>query len=247
MIQHYRALIEYDGTAYCGFQRQREGQTTIQGELERVLGDLAQRPITIRGAGRTDSGVHAKGQVVSFQLDWPHGQEALQRAINVNLPEDIAVLNLELCEATFHPRFDARRRAYIYNIYNAVIRSPIHRQYAWHVKRPLDILPMNQAAQALVGVHDFATFGQPPQGESTVRQVFTAVCHRENDLVSITIEANAFLQRMVRSIVGSLKLVGEGSWTVEQFVTAFKAHDRSQCGTVAPPHGLYLVSVTYDE
>lgn len=247
MAQRYRALIEYDGAAYLGFQRQRNGQPTIQGELERVLGDLAKRPITITGAGRTDSGVHAKGQVVSFELDWLHGQPVLQRAINANLAQDIAVLNLESCAADFHPRFDARRRAYEYNIYNAVIRSPIRRQYTWHVKRPLDITQMNEAAGALIGVHDFATFGQPPQGENTVREVFTAVCQRHNELVSITIEANAFLQRMVRSIVGTLKLVGEGSWTVGQFVAAFKAHDRSQCGTVAPPQGLYLMSVTYDE
>ena len=247
MSQHFRALIEYDGTVYFGFQRQREGQPTIQGELERVLGELAQRPITIRGAGRTDSGVHAQGQVVSFELDWPHSQTALQRAMNANLPLDIAVLNLELCEKSFHPRFDARRRAYEYNIYNAVIRSPIRCRYAWHVKRPLDIKLMNQAAHSLIGVHDFATFGQAPQGENTVRELFTAVCHRNNDMISIQIEANAFLQRMVRSIVGSLKLVGEGSWTVEQFITAFKACDRGQCGTVAPPQGLYLMSVVYDQ
>ena len=246
MSRHYRALVEYDGAAYYGFQRQRAGQPTIQGELERILGDLAQRPITIRGAGRTDSGVHAQGQVVSFELDWQHEPAALQRAINANLPSDIAVLNLERCEAVFHPRFDARRRAYEYHIYNAAVRSPIRRQYAWHVKRPLDITSMNLAAQSLVGVHDFATFGQPPQGENTVRELFTAVCHREGEMISIYVEANAFLQRMVRSIVGSLKLVGEGSWTVRQFIAAFEAHDRSRCGTVAPPHGLYLVSVTYD-
>jgi tRNA pseudouridine38-40 synthase len=106
---------------------------------------------------------------------------------------------------------------------------------------------MNQAAQSLVGVHDFATFGQPPQGDNTVREVFRAVCRREGDEVSIFVEANAFLQRMVRSIVGSLKWVGEGNWTVEQFVAALEACDRSRCGTVAPPHGLYLVSVVYDE
>ena len=246
MAQPYRALIAYDGTAYAGFQRQREGQPTIQGELERVLAELAQRPITVKGAGRTDSGVHAKGQVIRFELEWRHSQAALQRALNAHLPADIAVLNLELCEAGFHPRFDARRRAYEYIIYNAAVRSPICRQYAWHVKRPLDEYKMNQAAQALVGVQDFATFGQPPQGESTVRELFTAVCRRDGEQVSIFIEANAFLQRMVRSIVGSLKLVGEGSWTVEQFVTALEARDRSQCGTVAPPHGLYLVSVTYE-
>jgi tRNA pseudouridine38-40 synthase len=240
-------LIAYDGTAYAGFQRQREGQPTIQGELERVLTELAQGPIRIKGAGRTDSGVHARGQVIGFELEWRHGPGALQQALNAYLPADIAVLNLEQCEAGFHPRFDARRRAYEYIIYNAAVRSPIGRQYAWHVKRPIDEYKMNQAAQALVGVQDFATFGQPPQGENTVRELFTAVCRRDGKQVSIFIEANAFLQRMVRSIAGSLKLVGEGSWSVEQFVIALEACDRSRCGTVAPPHGLYLVSVTYDQ
>ena len=247
MAQPYRALIAYDGTAYAGFQRQREGQPTIQGALERVLAELAQGPIRIKGAGRTDSGVHARGQVIGFELEWRHGPGALQQALNAYLPADIAVLNLEQCEAGFHPRFDARRRAYEYIIYNAAVRSPIGRQYAWHVKRPLDEYKMNQAAQALVGVQDFATFGQPPQGENTVRELFTAVCRRDGKQVSIFIEANAFLQRMVRSIAGSLKLVGEGSWSVEQFVIALEACDRSRCGTVAPPHGLYLVSVTYDQ
>jgi tRNA pseudouridine38-40 synthase len=240
-------LIAYDGTAYAGFQRQREGQPTIQGELERVLAELAQGPIRIKGAGRTDSGVHARGQVIGFELEWRHGPGALQQALNAYLPADIAVLNLEQCEAGFHPRFDARRRAYEYIIYNAAVRSPIGRQYAWHVKRPLDEYKMNQAAQALVGVQGFATFGQPPQGKNTVRELFTAVCRRDGKQVSIFIEANAFLQRMVRSIAGSLKLVGEGSWSVEQFVIALEACDRSRCGTVAPPHGLYLVSVTYDQ
>jgi tRNA pseudouridine38-40 synthase len=247
LAQPYRALIAYDGTAYAGFQRQREGQPTIQGELERVLAELAQRPIRIKGAGRTDSGVHAWGQVIGFELEWRHSSGALQQALNAHLPADIAVLNLEQCEAGFHPRFDARRRAYEYIINNAAVRSPIGRQYAWHVKRPLDEYKMNQAAQALVGVQDFATFGQPPQGKNTVRELFTAVCRRDGKQVSIFIEANAFLQRMVRSIAGSLKLVGEGSWSVEQFVTALEARDRSRCGTVAPPHGLYLVSVTYDQ
>jgi tRNA pseudouridine38-40 synthase len=244
--QSYQALIAYDGTAYSGFQRQREGQPTIQGELERVLAELAQRPIPVKGAGRTDSGVHATGQVIGFELEWGHSRLALQRALNARLPADIAVLNLEPCEAAFHPRFDARRRAYEYIIYNAAVRSPIRRHYVWHVKRPLAEEKMNEAAQALVGVQDFATFGQPPQGEDTVREVFAAVCRREGEQVFIFIEANAFLQRMVRSIAGSLKLVGEGSWTVEQFVTALEARDRSQCGTVAPPQGLYLVSVTYE-
>lgn len=247
MTQRYRALVAYDGTAYFGFQRQIEGQVTIQSELERVLSDLAARPIVITGAGRTDSGVHAVGQVISFDVDWRHGAKALEQALNANLPDDIAVRDLTEADATFHPRFDARRRAYKYYIYNAAVRSPIHRHSSWHVKRPLDVPKMQQTAQTLLGEHDFATFGQAPQGENTVREVTAVSCQGEGEMVTIFIEANAFLQRMVRSIVGSLKLVGEGKWTSEEFVAAFQACDRSRCGTVAPPQGLFLLAVSYEE
>ncbi len=246
MTQKYRARIEYDGTAYYGFQRQRDEYPTIQGELEQALSHLAQQPVTVIGAGRTDSGVHALGQVISFTIDWRHGVDALQRALNANLPEDIVVLQLETATAAFHPRFDARRRAYVYHIYNAPVRSPIRRQYSWHVAVPLDVVAMNEAAAYLPGTHDLATFGQPPQGDNSVRQVFRAEWQRDEALLSFYIEANAFLYRMVRSIVGSLKLVGDGSWQVSDFVAAFASGDRSRSGTVAPAVGLYLVSVWYE-
>jgi tRNA pseudouridine38-40 synthase len=246
LTQKYRALIEYDGTAYYGFQRQREEYVTIQGELEKVLGHLARQPVTVIGSGRTDSGVHATGQVVSFTINWQHGTKALQRALNANLPADIAVLQLETAAAEFHPRFDARRRAYVYHIYNAPVRSPVRRLYSWHVSRPLDLMVMNEAAACLVGTHDFATFGQPPQGDNSVRHVFRAEWQQEGQMLLFHIEATAFLYRMVRSLVGSLKLVGDGSWQVADFVAAFSSGDRRRSGTVAPAAGLYLVSVWYD-
>ncbi len=243
----YQALIEYDGTDYLGFQRQRDGQPTVQGELETAISHLARQPTSVTGAGRTDSGVHATGQVISFDLDWRHGVDALQRAINANLPADIVVQKLNEATPEFHPRFDARRRAYEYYIYNAAVRSPVRRQHSWHVRRNLDEVLMNQAAAHLVGIHDFATFGNPPQGISTTREVFTANWKRQDELLIFYIEANAFLYRMVRTIVGSLKSVGEGKWCVEDFVTALHACDRSWAATVAPPQGLYLVSVAYSD
>ncbi|GAB4158483.1 MAG: tRNA pseudouridine(38-40) synthase TruA [Candidatus Promineifilaceae bacterium] len=243
--QRFRALIEYDGTQYFGFQRQRADQVTIQGALETALRTVTGEPAAILAAGRTDSGVHASGQVVCFDLTWRHGVDALQRALNVNLPADIVVKRLEVTHAAFHPRFDARRRSYRYQIYNEPVRSPAHRLYSWHVSQPLDMAQMNEAAAHLIGVHDFATFGQPPQGTNTVREVFQAEWRREADLLTFTIEANAFLYQMVRSLVGSLKLVGEGKWTVATFVTALHGCDRKYITTVAPPHGLFLVSVTY--
>jgi tRNA pseudouridine38-40 synthase len=246
-LARFKALIEYDGTAYYGFQRQREGQPTIQGEIEKALTHITRQPTTLIGAGRTDSGVHATGQVISFDASWKHDTDALQRAINANLPADIVVLQLNQVPSTFHPRFDARRRSYTYRILNRPVRSPVNRLYSWYVRQPLDVNSMNQAAYHLLGWHDFATFGQPPQGDNTRREVFQAEWYRDNEFICFDIQANAFLQRMVRSLVGSLKCVGDGTWTVEDFVSAFRSCDRSQSGTVAPPQGLYLVSVTYDD
>ncbi|RMH01081.1 MAG: tRNA pseudouridine(38-40) synthase TruA [Chloroflexi bacterium] len=247
-MPRYRAIVEYDGTGYFGFQRQRDDQPTVQSRLEDVLTGLAGgEPVRVTGAGRTDSGVHALGQVICFELTWRHREEDLLRAMNANLPDDIAIKALIECSETFHPRFDARRRAYEYHVYNAAVRSPIRRLRSWHVARSLDVERMNEAAACLIGVHDFATFGQPPQGENSVREVFVAEWRREGEMLVFFIEANAFLYRMVRSIVGSLKLVGEGSWTVADFEEAFRACDRARCGTVAPPHGLYLVSVCYED
>jgi tRNA pseudouridine38-40 synthase len=245
-LQHYRALVEYDGFAYCGFQRQRDGCLSIQGELENAISNLVSQPITIIGAGRTDSGVHASGQVIKFNIDWKHSLDALLRAINSKLPADIAILQINQTSSTFHPRFDAIRREYIYQIFNETVRSPIRRLNSWHVRQLLDVVKMNQAARHIIGQHDFATFGRPPQGENTFREVFQAQWYRENGFIKFKIGANAFLYRMVRSLVGSLKLVGDGSWTEEDFVGAFSSCDRGRSGTVAPPQGLFLVSVTYD-
>lgn len=244
-MQTYAALLAYDGTEYHGFQRQVESQPTVQSALEDVLSQLARQPVTVLGSGRTDSGVHAVGQVISFSLAWRHRAEDLHRALNANLPEDIAILQLKQVPSSFHPRYDAQRRAYEYRIYDDPIRHPLKRGYSWHVIKPLDEEKMNQAAKSLLGTHNFATFGQPPQGNNFVRELFVAEWLRSAQDLTFRIEANAFLYRMVRSIVGSLKLVGEGTWTIEEFVRAFKAENRHECGTVAPPQGLCLVSITY--
>ena len=240
----YRALVEYDGTAYCGFQRQSH-VPTIQRQLEEALKTVIGQAVTVMGAGRTDSGVHATGQVIAFDIQWQHGDEALQRALNARLPEDIAVRDLAEAVQDFHPRFSALRRAYVYRIYNSEIRSPIHRRTTWHVPRPLAMAEMNRAAEVVVGLHDFATFGQPPQGHNTEREVFKAFWRKKDELLLFEIEANAFLYRMVRSLVGSMKAVGEGRWTVIDFVDAFQMRERRLAGQTAPAHGLCLTGVTY--
>ena len=245
-MPRYKALIAYDGAAYNGFQRQL-AQPTVQGELEQTLYNITRQSVTVIGAGRTDSGVHALGQVIAFDSDWVHGTEALQRALNARLPDDIVILELAEVAPTFHPRFDARRRAYRYYIYNQAVRHPRYRLQSWHIRRPLDMERMNEAAVFLIGEHDFATFGQPPQGENTVRHVFFAEWQREGLFLTFSIEANAFLYRMVRSLVGTLKLVGEGSISVEAFAQAMEAQDRGRAGQTAPPQALFLESVTYNK
>jgi tRNA pseudouridine38-40 synthase len=242
----FRALVEYDGTDYRGFQRQSNGEPTIQGEIERVLTQLASRPVSVTGAGRTDSGVHALGQVISFTIDWTHGAEALQRAMNANLPEAIAVADLAETVPSFHPRFDARRRGYLYYVYNEPLRSPLHRRFAWHIARRLDRRKMNEAAAALPGRRDFATFGLAPWGQNTVRELYQAEWRKATPYLVFHIEANAFLYRMVRSIVGSLVAVGTGAWSVKDFVAALEACDRDRSAAAAPPQGLFLASIVYE-
>ena len=249
VAQTYRATVQYDGSAYNGFQRQRRGTPSIQAELERALARLADRPIRVIGAGRTDTGVHALGQVIGFTIDWPrrHGPAALLRALNANLPPDIAVIELAEASTGFHPRFDARRRTYEYHVCMTPVRRPLLRQRAWQMAQALDMTRMNVAAALLIGEHDFATFGRPTVGDSTVRAVYVAEWRQEGELLVFRICANAFLQRMVRSIVGTLVAVGRGRLTVAEFEAALAARDRGQSAGLAPPHGLYLISVEYDE
>lgn len=248
-MRRYRATVEYDGTGFHGFQRQVAEQRTIQGELEKALSNLAQAFIHITGAGRTDAGVHARGQVISFDWDgWRHGNEQLQRALNGNLPDAIVVRDIEVVDDSFHPRFDARRRRYRYTVLNRPIPSPLQRHRTWHVRHPLDLGAMNAAAAHLVGEQDFGAFGTPPQGSNTVRRVFLAEWRRHgDDMLLFDIEGNAFLKRMVRSLVGSLKRVGEGSWRVEEFVEVLKSADRNRSAAAAPPQGLVLEFVRYEE
>lgn len=246
MKAHYRATIEYDGTDYYGFQRQIAEQITIQSELERVISALAQCETPIRGAGRTDRGVHARGQVIGFDLAWRHTPEDLQRAMNANLPADIAVRDVGLASADFHPRFSAKQRAYRYTILNTAQRQPLLRRSSWQIREPLDIGLMNAAAELLIGKHDFATFGTPPFGNNTVRDIFVAIWQQKGTTLFFDVVATAFLKRMVRSIVGCLKAVGDKTWSVDEFKAAFEAADRSRCIIVAPPQGLVLESVKYD-
>lgn len=241
----YRGRLAYDGTRYMGFQRQANAPS-IQAAVEAAIAQVAPDVPHIWGAGRTDSGVHASGQVIAFDCEWRHPTDALWRAINVNLPRDIALQDLEIAEAGFHPRFDAVRRTYHYQFYIAPVRNPVWDRFRWHIPHALDVAAMQSAADLLIGIHDFATFGQPTQGDVTIRELFRAAIEQaaENEYVFI-IEGNAFLRSMVRSIMGTLVDVGRGKLALEAFAAAFHAADRSQAGATAPPHGLNLVQVRY--
>lgn len=251
-MKRYCAYVAYDGTRYYGFQRQVDQFKTVQGELDAALETLGWRTTSVGhkspviGAGRTDSGVHATGQVIAFELDWQHSLEDLSNAINANLPNDILVYRLRETDESFHPRFDARWRSYRYVILNREEPNPHWRQRCWHLIKRLDVAAMNAACGALIGSHDFATFGQPPQGNNTVREVKVAKCEWHAPFVTFDVVANAFLQRMVRSLVGSLRYVGDGRWSVDEFAAALAARDRSRSAPVAPPQGLCLVGVDYE-
>lgn len=290
-----RAVVAYDGTDFKGFQaqRSRRGQhsksgrlRTVQGALEDALAQILQKPTSLLAAGRTDSGVHAIGQVVAFGTDWDRPLAELQRALNAVLPDDVAVLALSEAACGFHPRYDALGRTYRYTIWNHPVRCPLFRRTALWVRQPLDLAAMNQAAKRLVGSHDLGTFGTAPRptlrkgdaraGSSpvqptTVRDVNHAAWTHLGEphpglewaawqqaaldeslldvqwqgLVAFTIEANAFLYHMVRSIVGTLLEVGLGDRTVSEFSSALYGVDRALAGPTAAPHGLCLMQVRY--
>ncbi len=253
LTERYRAVVAYDGTPYYGFQRQAGDTPTVQGTLESALARVTQQAITVLGAGRTDTGVHAAGQVIAFDAEWRHTPHDLWRALNANLPDTVAVQSLEVAPKGFHPRYDARSRTYEYTLYVAPVRHPLLDRYAWHVpaSAPLDLVAMQRAAESLVGVHDFAAFGQPTQGECTIREVmrseFAVTTGRtpREQVIRYTIEGNAFLYRMVRRVVGALVRVGRGDVSLEEFAAVFEAAQGDWPNQTAPPHGLCLIEVIY--
>jgi tRNA pseudouridine38-40 synthase len=240
----WRAIIEYDGTDYYGFQVQ-ENVPTIQGSIEKVLEKFSGQHVRVVGAGRTDAGVHASGQVISFPLEWRGDAEELQRAMNAVLPDDIVVLVLEEAPPGFHPRFSATSRTYEYRILNTRLRSPLRARYSAHVGQPLDVESMQKASDVLVGRHDFRSFGQPPQGDNSVRTIFEAHWDRKGEFLVFRVKADAFLRKMVRRIVGTLLKVGLGISSPEEMVRLVDEPDPALAGPPAPPQGLCLVKVDY--
>ena len=252
-VARFRAVLAYDGSGFYGFQRQAGDTPTIQGTVEAAIERVTQQPVPVIGAGRTDSGVHAAGQVIAFDVAWQHTTNDLWRALNANLPDTIAIRSLEETAPDFHPRFSARSRTYVYTLYAAPVRQPLLGRYAWHVpsRTALDLSAMAQGAARLIGWHDFATFGQPPQGENTVREVLRSAFDEGpgpvpgEPVIRYTIEANAFLYRMVRRIVGALVRIGQGALSLDEFDAIFRAADVLWPNQTAPACGLCLTEVTY--
>ncbi len=237
------AIIEYDGTDFQGFQVQKRGRT-VQGELERALEQITGDKVRVMGGGRTDSGVHALGQGAHFDTTWDRPLETLERALNAVLPTDLAIRSLAAVDPKFSARYSAASRTYRYTILNQATRSPLACRYALLVPQPLDAGAMADAAALLVGVHDFSAFGTPPQGDNPVRELYRAEMARRDAWVTIELEANAFLYRMVRRIVGTLLWVGRHELSAAEFGEVLAK--RRRAGQSAPPHGLCLVQVKYN-
>ena len=242
----YALTIEYDGAPYVGWQRQANGMS-VQQRLEEAVLAINGASCVVQGAGRTDAGVHALGQVAHVDLMREWREDRLRDALNAHLrPDPIAVLSTRAVDATFEARFSAVRRHYRYVIDNRRAPLALAAGRAWHVKRKLDADAMHAAAQALVGRHDFTTFRAAEcQASSPVRTLERLDVRRDGDIIEITTSARSFLHTQVRSLAGSLEHVGSGKWRAQDLRAALEARDRARCGQVAPPHGLYLVAVEY--
>ena len=239
--------IEYDGTAYNGWQRQRTG-LGVQACLEDALSDVADERIEVTCAGRTDTGVHASGQVGHFDTQSDRSERGWLLGANSNLPDDVNVTWVKPVADDFHARFSATARSYKYVILNRLVRSALYRRRAWWVYQPLDHQRMHEAAQILAGEHDFSSFRAAGcQASGPVREVQSISVRRDGDWIVLEVTANAFLQHMVRNITGTLVAIGSGEEQVDWITELLEQRDRTRGGVAAPPHGLTLVRVDYPD
>ena len=246
-MPRYKLTIEYDGGPYNGFQAQAD-QPTVQGSLEKAVKAFCGQALRVAAAGRTDTGVHATGQVIGIDLekDWP--AETVRNALNAHLrPEPIVVLQAEVAAQGWHARFSATERRYRYRILNRPSPPGLDQGRVWHVRGELDAGAMHAAAQQLLGAHDFTTFRDVAcQAKSPVKTLDVASVERVGEEVVLVFQARSFLHRQVRSMTGSLAEVGLGRWSTEVLKAALDAADRTRCGQVAPSEGLYLTGVSYE-
>jgi tRNA pseudouridine38-40 synthase len=245
-MPRYKLTIEYDGTPFVGWQMQDNG-ASVQGVLADAVAAFAGERAAVHGAGRTDAGVHALGQVAHIDLAKDWDADTVRDALNAHLrPHPVAVLKAERVAGTFEARFSAIKRHYLYRIVNRRADLALDVNRAWRIPRPLDSEAMHAAAQRLIGKHDFTTFRSTEcQAKSPVKTLDRLDVTRDGDDIRVATSARSFLHNQVRSMVGSLVHVGEGKWSAEDLSAALAARDRTRCGQVAPPQGLYLVRVEY--
>jgi tRNA pseudouridine38-40 synthase len=246
--RNIRLVFEYDGSAYHGWQRQA-GSLSIQEVIETRLGVMLGHSVSVCASGRTDAGVHARGQVVNFHTRTNLAPDQILRGLNSLLPEDIVVLKADEVDESFHARFSAVSKVYEYHILNRTVPSALLRHYAWHVRRPLALAPMEDCLKMIRGRNNFSAFmASGSQVSSTERNMLRAVLDQPwPDRLRFTFEANGFLRRMIRNLMGTIVEVGKGKRTAGDFERIIWSADRRQAGMTAPGHGLYLVSVNYLE
>jgi tRNA pseudouridine38-40 synthase len=246
-MAHYKLILAYDGTAFAGSQRQAKHRT-VQGDLEKALRELGWSGRSVTLAGRTDTGVHASGQVAAFDLEWAHGLDKLRDALNANLPVDMAVKNVEMADAKFHPRFDAASRCYRYRLFCQNVRDPLRERFAWRVWPAFNHDALIETTGVFLGQHDFSAFGSPSREQSsTVRTVTLSEWTKSNDEWQYEVRADAFLYRMVRRLVFVQAAVAQGRCSKEIVVKALKnpRFKNEIPAGLAPAHGLTLIEATY--
>lgn len=245
-MPRYKLTVEYDGRDFVGWQRQANGPS-IQAALEDAIKGFCGESVTLEGAGRTDAGVHALGQVAHFDLTADHAPHTVMNALNFHLrPAPIVVVSADVAASGFHARFSASARHYLYRILNRPAPPAVDRGRVWHVVVKLNARAMHRAAQGLLGKHDFTTFRSVHcQAKTPVKTLDVLKVSRRGDEILITASARSFLQHQVRSMVGTLKLVGEGKWPEAEVAGALAARDRTRAGPTAPADGLYLTAVDY--
>lgn len=246
-MERYQIILAYDGTDFLGFQRQESHTRTVQLVLEQALWKIGWQGSSILCAGRTDSGVHASGQVVVFDHEWRHPEESLLRALNVHLPSDIAVRSVKRVSDEFHPRYDAHRRSYTYRVVTDPIPNPLRDRYVWRIDFPLHLNLLEEAAELLPGMYDCAAFGSPPKpGGSTIRKIYSAEWQKCSDEeYQFHITANAFLYHMVRRIVYLQVQVGQERMSTKELKAGINL-ETQLIGGLAAPSGLSLTNVDYE-
>ena len=242
----YKLTLEYDGTPFIGWQKQK-GQLSVQGVLEDALKTYLREPVAVYGSGRTDTGVHALGQVAHFDVDKKLDRRKAMYSLNALMrPYPVVICKMELVDDDFHARFSAKQRTYLYRIQNTNFPPALNAGRVWHVNQKLDVDKMNQAASMLIGKHDFSTFRATNcQAKSPIKTLDVLKVERLGEEVRITVSAKSFLYHQVRNFTGALVKVGLGKWSVADFEKAFLAHDRTKGAETAPAEGLYFMKVEY--